>query len=78
LKTQRKSKAASRLEAAPKTVSTGIRERLLEAGVSFKANDSIAEHLLPGELDLIEHDVAVYVRAMLHALVIDQSDPNTR
>ena len=53
-------------------------QRLLDAGISFKANNSIAEHLLPGDLTAIEEEVRACVIAMLCSLVIDQSDPNVR
>ena len=39
-------------------VSARIRERLREAGASFLANDNIADHLQPGELDQLQVEVA--------------------
>jgi len=39
--------------------------------VSFFANDNIADHLLDGELDQLEVEVAGKVREMLRSLVID-------
>ena len=44
-------------------VSARIRERLIESGVSFLANDNIADHLQPGELDQLQVEVADKVRA---------------
>ena len=35
-------------------ISARIRERLREAGASFLANDNIADHLQPGELDQLQ------------------------
>jgi GTP cyclohydrolase I len=48
----------------------------LEAGGSFKANDSIASHLRSGDLEAMESAVVESVSGLLDALVIDQSDPN--
>ncbi len=65
-------------EAAPGPVSARIRERLQQAGVSFFANDNLADHLLDGELDQLEIEVAGKVREMLRSLVIDiDNDHNT-
>ncbi|WP_084299251.1 GTP cyclohydrolase I [Bradyrhizobium sp. WSM1743] len=56
-----------------------IRERLRDAGVSFAANDNIAEYLLPGDIDVIQAEVEQHVQAVLEALVIDTSrDHNTK
>ena len=52
-------------------VSARIRERLIESGVSFLANDNIADHLQPGELDQLQVEVADKVRDLLRSLVID-------
>lgn len=60
-------------------VSAKIRSRLREAGVPFLANDSIAEHLRPGELDALEAEVRARVDDLLRSLVIDtDNDHNTR
>ncbi|MFM7436567.1 MAG: GTP cyclohydrolase I, partial [Vulcanococcus sp.] len=59
-------------------VSRRIRERLAAAGVPFLANDNIAEHLLEGEMDQLELEVAGKVRELLRSLVIDiENDHNT-
>ena len=55
-----------------------IRERLQSAGVPFLANDNISDHLEPGELSLLEIEVADKVRDLLRTLVIDiDNDHNT-
>lgn len=48
-----------------------IRKRLLEAGVSFAPNANIAEHLLPGDIEVIQAEVERHMQAVLDALVID-------
>ena len=59
-------------------VSARIRERLQESGVSFLANDNIADHLQPGELAELQLEVADKVRDLLRSLVIDiDNDHNT-
>ena len=59
-------------------ISEVIRDRLRERGVSFLANDNIADHLLPGELETLQVEVADRVRDLLHSLVIDtENDHNT-
>ena len=59
-------------------VSSRIRERLQAAGVSFLANDNIAEYIEPGELRALEVEVADKVRDLLRTLVIDiDNDHNT-
>ena len=65
-------------EAAPLPVSLRIRERLDAASGPYFANDNIAEHLLEGELDQLEFEVAGKVRDLLRSLVIDiDNDHNT-
>ena len=62
----------------PTTISEAIRARLIDAGVSFLANDNIAEHLQPGDLVQLEREVADKVRDLLRTLVIDiDNDHNT-
>lgn len=46
-----------------------IRKRLLEAGVSFAPNDNIAEHLRPGDIEVIQAEVERHMQAVLDALV---------
>ena len=59
-------------------ISEVIRDRLRERGASFLANDNIADHLLPGELEALQVEVADRVRDLLHSLVIDtENDHNT-
>ena len=59
-------------------VSARIRERLQERGVSFLANDNIADHLEPGDLAELQVEVADKVRDLLRSLVIDiDNDHNT-
>lgn len=56
-----------------------IRLRFRSAGVPFAANDNIAPHLAPGDLDVIEVEVQQAIQAVLHALVIDtDTDHNTQ
>ena len=68
-------------ETAPllsQSMSERIRARLRSAGVTFLANDNIADHILDGELEGLEQEVADRVRDLLHALVIDiENDHNT-
>ncbi len=58
------------------TASERLSRRLRAAGIPFAANDSIAEHLLPGEGEEIEANVAAASAVLLKALVIDP-DHNT-
>ena len=60
------------------TVSAQISARLKSAGVSFLANDNIADFILPGELQALEAEVGNRVRDLLRSLVIDiENDHNT-
>lgn len=60
-------------------VSARIRLRLQQAGRRFHANDNIADHLEPGELDLLLEEVAGKMRGVLESLVIDiEQDHNTQ
>jgi len=61
------------------TPSATIRNRLKEGGFPFSANDNIAAHLLPGELQALEAEVKARVQDLLDALVVDtENDHNTR
>jgi GTP cyclohydrolase I len=61
------------------TTSETIRQRLLAAGASFLANDNIAAFIEPGDLQLLQGEVAERVEDLLRALVIDvDNDHNTR
>jgi len=56
-----------------------IRKRLIEAGKSYSANDSIFEFIKEGELEELKAEVQTHVQNMLNALVIDQDkDHNTK
>lgn len=56
-----------------------IRKRLLEAGVSFAPNANIAEHLRPGDIEVIQAEVERHMQDVLDALVIDPNrDHNTQ
>jgi GTP cyclohydrolase I len=58
--------------------SEAVAARLREAGASFLANDNIAGHLLPGDAEALEREVAARVADLLGALVIDTAfDHNT-
>ena len=60
-------------------VSVKIRERLKKAQVRFHANDNIAEHLEPGEVDAIFAEVKEKMKEVLDSLVIDtEGDHNTQ
>jgi len=60
-------------------VSEKIRTRLRAAGQRFHANDSIADHIEPGELPQLQDEVEQKVLAVLQSLVIDtDGDHNTR
>ena len=60
------------------SVSAQISARLKSAGVSFLANDNIADYILPGELQALEAEVGDRVRDLLRSLVIDiENDHNT-
>ena len=59
-------------------VSARIRERLIESGHSFLANDNIADFIEPGELPELQDEVADRFRELLRSLVIDiDNDHNT-
>lgn len=56
-----------------------IRQRLRDAGVSFAANDNIAQHLTTQEIDLVQREVEERFQGVLDALIIDcDADHNTR
>ena len=63
---------------SPRTISEIIRARLEAAQVPYLANDNLAEHILDGELDLLQKEVADKVRELLRSLLIDiDRDHNT-
>jgi GTP cyclohydrolase I len=58
--------------------SLSIKNRLKQNGVRFFCNDNIYDHLLPGELDLLQQEVAENMKKVLESLVIDtENDHNT-
>lgn len=58
---------------------TAIAERIRSAGGSFFANDNIAHHLEPGELESLERELVDTMGAVLRGLVIDtENDHNTQ
>ena len=60
------------------SISSVIRARLDAAKVPYLANDNLADHLLEGELDLLQTEVADRVRDLLRTLLIDiENDHNT-
>jgi GTP cyclohydrolase I len=60
-------------------VSERIRARLQQAGRRFHANDSIHDHLEPGEVEALIAEVQGKVQGVLESLVIDTaSDHNTQ
>ncbi len=55
-----------------------IRKRLEERGISYFANDNLAECIEPGELKELEEEVSGRIRDLLKSLVIDiDNDHNT-
>jgi len=60
-------------------VSARIRARIRRARRRFHANDNIADHLLPGDLESLLDEVAGKMQGVLESLVIDtESDHNTQ
>jgi len=70
-------KSDTELAALP--ASERIRYRLHGADCRYHANDNIAEHVRPGELEELKAEVQGHLQQVLQALVIDTaSDHNTR
>ena len=60
-------------------VSVKIRERLLAARQRFHANDNIADHIRPGELELLLDEVEAKMQGVLDSMVIDtENDHNSQ
>jgi GTP cyclohydrolase I len=60
------------------SASSVIAQRLRDARASFFANDNIAEHLQPGDLDAIRSEAMSHIEGLLRSLVIDTAnDHNT-
>lgn len=55
-----------------------IRKRLLDAGVSFEANASIAEYLRPGEVEIVQAEVEQHLQACLRAWLSTPAATTTR
>ncbi|WP_119289109.1 GTP cyclohydrolase I [Azohydromonas sediminis] len=65
-------------ELARLPASERIRYRLVSAECRFHANDNIADHIEPGELDELKAEVQAKMHEVLRALVIDtDNDHNT-
>lgn len=63
----------------PQSVADRIRARLVAARQRFHANDNIAAHIEPGELEALQREVEARVEDLLRALVIDvDQDHNTQ
>lgn len=59
--------------------STRIRERIIQSGQRFHANDNIASFLEPGDVDALIDEVTGKMKGVLESLVIDtESDHNTQ
>ena len=56
-----------------KLISDVIRERIQHQKGRFHANDNISDYINPGELNILQKEVASKVRELLKSLVIDLS-----
>jgi len=66
-------------ELAQLPASQRIRYRLIGADCRYHANDNIAEHIRPGELEELKAEVQAQMQGVLQSLVIDtDSDHNTQ
>ena len=62
-----------------KLISEIIRDRIKSSGTRFSANDNISDFINPGELEILEKEVASRVKDLLKSLVIDvENDHNTQ
>ncbi len=62
-----------------KLISEIIRSRIQSDKARFHANDNISEYIFPGELEILEKEVATRVRDLLKTLLIDvDNDHNTQ
>ena len=62
-----------------KLISEIIRDRIKNSGTRFSANDNISDFINPGELEILEKEVASRVKDLLKSLVIDvENDHNTQ
>ena len=53
-----------------KLISEIIRDRIKNSGTRFSANDNISDFINPGELEILEKEVASRVKDLLKSLVI--------
>ena len=62
-----------------KLISEIIRDRIKNSGTRFSANDNISDFINPGELEILEKEVASRVKDLLKSLIIDvENDHNTQ
>ena len=62
-----------------KLISEIIRDRIKNSGKRFSANDNISDFINPGELEILEKEVASRIKDLLKSLVIDvDNDHNTQ
>ena len=62
-----------------KLISEIIRDRIKNSGTRFSANDNISDFINPGELEILEKEVASRIKDLLKSLVIDvENDHNTQ
>ena len=62
-----------------KLISEIIRDRIKNSGTRFSANDNIADFINPGELEILEREVASRVKDLLKSIIIDvENDHNTQ
>jgi len=62
-----------------KLISEVIRERIQNQKGRFHANDNISDYINPGELNILQKEVASRVRELLKSLVIDiENDHNSQ
>ena len=66
--------AATTYRADDTPVSERIRARLMRSGTRFHANDNIADHIEPGELDALLDEVSLRMQGVLESLVIDTAN----
>lgn len=61
------------------TISSKIKQRLIDANYRFHSNDNISDFIYDGELDLLQDEVAKKLEGVLESLVIDTvHDHNTQ
>ena len=62
-----------------KLISEIIRDRIKSSGSRFSANDNIADFINPGELEILEKEIASRIKDLLKSLIIDvDNDHNTQ